>query len=99
MQPKFAISLSFTMDVLDAVLNIFYVDYLGVFESEPGHLETHHDAMKFLLDNGVDKNKLVINGELSIDRGQLVLRDTSLNVSISMSKISLVKLWYSNKHY
>lgn len=69
------------MEELDAVLRIFYVDYLGRYERRPRGLETPHDAMKKLVERGVTDKKFLPNGELSTKNGYLVLRDNIKNVS------------------
>ena len=75
------------MEELDAVLRIFYVDYLGSFERRPRSLETPHDAMKKLVERGVTDRRFLPNGELSIKNGNLVLRDNIRNVSNLRLKI------------
>jgi hypothetical protein len=62
------------MEALDAVLPV-YVDYLGRFELQPEFIETPEDVLRELLERGVTDKRFLPGGELSVNKGYLVLRD------------------------
>lgn len=67
------------MDELEAVLP-FFVDYLGCFPYGYGGARSGPDVMRLLLENGVNEDDFLPNGELIMLEDTLVLTDSSNRV-------------------
>ncbi len=63
------------MDYFEMMLPVF-VDYLGCFEEGLDGVNSPLDVMRELNDRGVQENRFLPGGELTIEEDQLVLRDS-----------------------